>query len=380
MKIVIAPDSFKDSLSAKQVANAIAEGLQDVMPNVECCCIPVADGGEGTMVALIDATGGRYFDVEVMDPLQRKISAQFGVLGDGETAVIEMANASGIELLEAGQRNPMVTTSYGTGQLILAALEMGVKKIIVAIGGSATNDGGIGMMTALGARFNDSDGHQVAYGGNGLHNIVSIESDQLDARLNDVEFICACDVDNPLTGEKGASAVFGPQKGASSEMVEQLDLGLKNYAQRIHHQLGKDVEFVPGSGAAGGLGAALLAFLNAELKPGIDIVLQAVELEKHLENADIVITGEGRIDGQTIHGKTPVGVSRLAQSKGIPTVALAGALGEGCRSLRSAGIAGCFSVLSKPCTLTEALENAEENVRLSAQNLAGIVTALYRNN
>ncbi len=378
MKVVIAPDSFKDSLTAKQVANAIAEGLLEVMPDIEYCCIPVADGGEGTMDALVDSTGGSRHNVLVTGPLQTKVMAQFGILGDGTTAIIEMACASGIELVPLNKRNPMVTTSYGTGELITAALAKNVKKIIVAIGGSATNDGGVGMMMALGAKFLNENGESICLGGQGLEEISTIDISQLEPRLNQVEFVCACDVDNPLTGEKGASAIFGPQKGATPDLVEQLDQAMKNYARCIKNQIGKEVEFVPGSGAAGGMGAALLAFLNAELKPGIDIVLDAVELKKHLKGADLVITGEGRIDGQTIHGKTPVGVSRLAQLKGIPTIAIAGALGDGCSSLRSAGIAGCFSVLSTPCSLEDALEHAERNVRLTAQNLSGVIDALYR--
>lgn len=378
MKVVIAPDSFKDSLTAKQVANAIAEGLLDIMPNTECLCVPVADGGEGTMRALVDATRGTRHRVQVTGPLSIPVDAEFGVLGDGVTAVIEMASASGIELVPQEQRNPMVATSYGTGELVSAALDLGVESIIVAIGGSATNDGGIGMMTALGARFLDANGELVAPNGKGLLELASVDVTKLDPRLTQTRIVCACDVDNPLTGEKGASAVFGPQKGATPEMIKSLDAGMQRYAAVIKSALNIDVKNQPGAGAAGGMGAALMAFMQAELRPGIQIVLEAVELEAKLHGADLVITGEGRIDGQTIHGKTPVGVSRLAQKKGIPTIALAGALGDGCMALRSAGINSCFSVLSKPCTLDDALENAEQNVRYAAQNLAGVLALLTK--
>lgn len=378
MKVVISPDSFKDSLSAKQVANAIADGLSDVMPDIECLCVPVADGGEGTMSALVDATNGSRHKVSVTGPLGTPVRAEFGLLGDGVTAVIEMASASGIELVPYEQRNPMVATSFGTGELVSAALDLGVENIIVAIGGSATNDGGMGMMSALGVRFLADYGKPVSPNGEGLLELASMDVKGLDPRLADTRFICACDVDNPLTGDKGASAVFGPQKGATPQMIKALDDALQRYATIIKSDLGIDVEKQPGSGAAGGMGSALMAFMQAELKPGIQIVLEAVELERKLHGADLVITGEGRIDGQTIHGKTPVGVSRLAQSKGIPVIALAGALGDGCLALRSAGIYGCFSVLSKPCSLEEALTNAEQNVRYTAQNLAGVLELLVK--
>jgi glycerate kinase len=373
MKVVIAPDSFKDSLTARQVANAIAAGLQDIMPNTECLCVPVADGGEGTMSALVDATGGTRHQEQVTGPLGLPVEAEFGLLGDGVTAVIEMATASGIELVPQEQRNPMVATSFGTGELVSAALDMGVESVIVAIGGSATNDGGIGMMTALGARFLDVNGEPVAPNGEGLLELASVDVADMDPRLAQTRFVCACDVDNPLTGEKGASAVFGPQKGATTEMIKALDAGMHRYAAAIKSTMAVDVETQPGAGAAGGMGAALMAFMQAELRPGIQIVLEAVELEAKLDGADLVITGEGRIDGQTIHGKTPVGVSRMAQKRGIPTIALAGALGDGCSELRTAGIQGCFSVLSKPCSLDDALANAEQNVRYTAQNLAGVL-------
>ncbi|WP_322803016.1 glycerate kinase [Vibrio alfacsensis] len=373
MKIIIAPDSFKECLSAKEVANVIAEGIVSEIPNAECVCIPVADGGEGTLEALVDATNGRVIPVEVTGPLGNVVNAQFGVLGDQQTAVVEMASASGIELVAPCDRNPLKTTSFGTGELIKRALEENITKIIVAIGGSATNDGGVGMLQALGVKFTREDGREIGFGGGELGNIAHIDISNLDPRLQNVEILTACDVDNPLTGERGASAVFGPQKGATPDMVEALDANLRHYANCIQSTISRDIEFEKGAGAAGGMGAALLAFLNARLMPGIDIVLDTVEFEQKLMGADLVITGEGRIDSQTIHGKTPVGVSRLAQKHNIKTVALAGSVGEGIDVLKSAGIIACFSIVPTPCELSEAIAAGRENLFKTAKQLAGVV-------
>lgn len=374
MKIVIAPDSFKECLSARAVAETIAEGLKSVLPNIECVCVPVADGGEGTMTALVEATNGSILFKSVCGPLGQAVNASYGILGDGKTAVIEMATASGIELLQPKERNPMLTTTFGTGELILAALDRGVNKIIVAIGGSATNDGGIGMLQALGAKLTDVSGRAVGFGGAALGDIVSIDVSAMDPRLAQTEIVAACDVDNPLTGETGASVIFGPQKGATPEMVLSLDNNMQHYASCIRDFLNVDVEFTKGAGAAGGMGAALLAFLKAELKPGIEIVLETVELEKHLLGADLVITGEGKIDGQTIHGKTPVGVSRLAQKKNIKTIALAGAVGDGTDDLKQAGIVACFSVIQGPCELHDAIKNGKENIFKTSKQVAGLLS------
>ncbi|MDF2152992.1 glycerate kinase [Vibrio sp. CAU 1672] len=377
MKIVIAPDSFKESLSAEAVCEAIRSGIEQRLSDCDIVCVPVADGGEGTLDALIAATGGQRFSASVMGPLpEMRVQADFGLLGDGSTAVIEMARASGLELLVPEQRDPGKTTTYGTGELIRAALDLGASQLIVAIGGSATNDGGAGMMQALGMRFLDEHGYELGYGGAQLSRLMKIDRSGLDPRLSQVSVVAACDVDNPLVGVNGASAVFGPQKGATAEMVTLLDNALGHYANQIAQQLGARVAEAPGAGAAGGMGAALLAFLDAELKPGIDIVTETVALKDLIQGADWVITGEGRVDGQTLGGKTPAGVAKLAKSQGIPVVALAGSLGPGCEALEEVGITACFSVLNQPCSLPEALADGEKNLRLAAYQLAGLLEYL----
>lgn len=376
MKIVIAPDSFKECLTAAKVAQAIETGLKQVLPNAECVKVPVADGGEGTLQSLVDATRGRLIEVPVTGPMGETVQACFGLLGDGETAVIEMARASGIELVPADQRNPLVSTTRGTGDLILSALDHGIKRMIVGIGGSATNDGGAGMMQALGVRLLDSTGEELPCGGAALSKLCNIDTREMDKRLQTIEFIAACDVDNPLTGTNGASAVFGPQKGASPEMVEQLDQALKHYARILERDLGKDVEQQPGAGAAGGMGAALLAFLDAELKPGIDIVMEAVDLAGNMTGADLVITGEGRIDGQTAQGKTPVGVARIAKQFNLPVIALAGSAGSGVEAVYERGIDALFPIVHGAVPLSEALAKGEENLIRAARNLASTLTLL----
>lgn len=373
MKIIIAPDSFKECLTATQVAQAIAKGIQDVIPDADCICIPVADGGEGTLQSLVDGTQGTFFSKTVMGPLGDPISASFGILGDGITAVIEMAQASGIELIKPEQRNPLVASTYGTGELIKAALDEGAQKFIVAIGGSATNDGGSGMMSALGVRFLDEAGDELPLGGAALANLHTVDCSNIDSRLINVQFTAACDVDNPLTGVSGASVIFGPQKGASPEMVRELDLALGQYAAVIYKTLDIEVDSIPGSGAAGGMGAALLAFLNATLKPGIDIVLDAVSLDEALFRADVVITGEGRLDHQTVHGKTPVGVARRATKQGIPVIAIAGSVGYGAEEVYNHGIDAVFPVVHGAVTLSEALDKGAENLERTARSIARII-------
>lgn len=376
MKIVIAPDSFKECLTAAQVAQAIETGLKQVLPDAVYVKVPVADGGEGTLQSLVDATGGKLIETMVTGPMGEPVPACFGLLGDGETAVIEMARASGIELVPADQRNPLISTTAGTGELILSALDYGIKRMIVGIGGSATNDGGAGMMQALGVRLLDRDGNDLPYGGAALAQLVSIDARRMDKRLQSVEFIAACDVDNPLTGANGASAVFGPQKGASPEMVQQLDQALQHYARIIERDLAVGVEHQPGAGAAGGMGAALLAFLRAELQPGIDIVMEAVDLAGHMSGADLVITGEGRIDSQTAQGKTPVGVARIAKQFGLPVIALAGSVGSGVEAVYKGGIDALFPIVHGAVPLSEALAKGEENLTRAARNLARTLTLL----
>ncbi|KJR28056.1 glycerate kinase [Vibrio navarrensis] len=370
MKIVIAPDSYKESLTAMQVAIAIEKGFQQVLPDAQYIKLPMADGGEGTVQSLVDATGGTIIKHTVIGPLGHPVGGFFGLLGEGKTAVIEMAAASGLHLVTPEQRNPLITTSYGTGELIKAALDHGVEHIIVGIGGSATNDGGIGMAQALGTKLLDAQGKALGYGGGELARLATIDCSDLDPRLAEVHIEVACDVDNPLCGEKGASAVFGPQKGATPEMVTILDENLAHYAAIIKQQLGKDVRDMAGAGAAGGMGAALLGLLDADLRPGIEIVMDAVRLDEIVTDADLVITGEGRIDNQTIHGKTPIGVARTAKKHGLPVIGIAGCLSADCGVVHEHGLDAVFAVVNSPVDLPTALAEAAENVELTARNVA----------
>jgi glycerate kinase len=358
MKIVIAPDSFKGSLTALEVADAIKEGIKRVMPEAEIDEVPMADGGEGTVQALVDATSGQMITQEVCDPLGNPIEANFGILGDGKTAVIEMAAASGLPLVPDDKRNPMLTTTYGTGELIRAALDRGCRKLIVGIGGSATVDGGAGMAQALGAKLLDKDGVDVPRGGGGLEHLDRIDVSLLDLRIAEATTVVACDVDNPLVGPRGGPEVYGPQKGATPEMVKKLDKYLDRYADIIKRDLGADVKETPGAGAAGGLGAGLMAFLNAELRLGIDIVIEAASLEQHLEGADLVITGEGKIDRQTIYGKTPIGVAKTAKKFGIPVIGIGGGIGDDASVVYENGIDALMSIVSYPMPLEIAMERA----------------------
>lgn len=370
MKILIAPDSFKESLSAEQVVEAIEGGFKEVFPDVEVVRLPIADGGEGTTKSLVTATKGRLHQAEVTGPLGGAVNAHWGMLGNNLTAVIETAAASGLDLVPRDDRNPMVSTSRGTGELILAALDSGVQHIIVGLGGSATNDGGAGMLQALGVQLLDSEGNQLPGGGGGLGQLHSIDTSLLDPRLSEVHFDVACDVDNPLIGPQGASAVFGPQKGATQDVILLLDNNLKHFAEVVKIKTGLDVSQVPGAGAAGGLGAALLAFLNAELKSGIDIVLDAVDIDAQLIDSNLVITGEGRIDSQSARGKTIVGVARRAKLHQCPVVALAGSLSSDSSLLHEYGIDALFSIMPGVISLDDALENAAKNLCRTARNVA----------
>lgn len=370
MKIVIAPDSYKESLSALEVARAIEAGFKAVFPRADYCCVPVADGGEGTVDAMVAATAGRRIDVKVTGPLGTPVNAFYGLTGDGSTAVIEMAAASGLELVPSDERNPLVATSRGTGELIVAALDAGARRFILGIGGSATNDGGAGMLQALGVRLLDQNGAELAGGGGALGELASIDLSGLDARIAQCSVDVACDVDNPLIGPRGASAVFGPQKGATPDMVRELDTKLAHFAAIVARDTGIAVADVPGTGAAGGMGAAMLAFLGARLRPGIDIVMEAVGLDNLVADADLVITGEGRIDSQSIHGKTPIGVARLAKRHHKPVIGVAGCLSADAGVVHAHGIEAVFSVLYRPCTVAEALRDAAANVEMAARNIA----------
>ena len=356
MRIVVAPDSFKGCLTALQVCNAIERGLRAALPDVDIIKAPMADGGEGTVQSLVDATGGRFVSETVSGPLGDPVEARFGLLGDGQTAVIEMAAASGLTSVPPARRNPLLTTTYGTGQLIKAALDLGRRKLIVGIGGSATNDGGAGMAQALGARMLDSEGKEIERAGGGhLGKIAHIDISRLDDRLADTEVRVACDVGNPLHGPDGAAHVYGPQKGATPEMVETLDAGLRHFAARLNEDLGADVADAPGAGAAGGLGAGLMAFCNAKLERGVDIVIDAVGLRQKMSGADLVITGEGRIDSQTAFGKAPSGVAKVAKEFGVPVVAVGGIVELSARELHEHGFDALFSIVNEPMSLEEAM-------------------------
>ena len=370
MKIVIAPDSYKESLSAQQVATQIELGFREIFPDAHYVKLPVADGGEGTVGAMVAATNGKIIRLDVTGPLGETVNAFYGLSGDESCAYIEMAAASGLELVPAAQRDPLITTSYGTGELIRNALDKGVEHFIIGIGGSATNDGGSGMVQALGAQLLNKEGRQIGYGGGQLPELVSIDMSQFDSRIKHCRFEVACDVTNPLLGEEGASAVFGPQKGASAELVKQLDNALAHYAEVIHRELDIDVLSIAGGGAAGGMGVALHAFCHAELRRGIEIVTEALGLDELVRDATLVITGEGRIDSQTIHGKVPIGVAKVAKRYNKPVIGIAGSLTKDVGVVHQHGLDAVFSVLYTICTLEEALDNAAENVRLSARNIA----------
>ncbi|CAI2791728.1 Glycerate kinase [Serratia grimesii] len=371
-KVVIAPDSFKESLSALEVAEAIERGFRQVYPQAQYVKLPMADGGEGTVDSMVAATVGEIVRVEVTGPLGQPVQAFYGLLGDGETAVIEMAAASGLHLAPKALRDPRITTSYGTGELILAALERGVKAIILGIGGSATNDGGAGMMQALGARLLDDKQNPLLPGGAALAQLAQIDLSEVDPRLQQVSVTAACDVDNPLCGPHGASAVFGPQKGATPEMVTQLDSALSHFGSLLQQATGREVINTPGAGAAGGMGAALLGMLNARLRPGIEIVIETLRLEEALCDADLVITGEGRLDSQSIHGKTPIGVARVAKRHGLPVIGIAGSLSKDYQVVHQHGIDAAFSVLDRIVTLDEALTEAADNLEVTARNVAAV--------
>lgn len=373
MRIVVAPDSFKGSLSSIEVANAMEQGILSLFPDAVVIKIPIADGGEGTIDALVTATGGRMMRTEVMGPLGGLVKASWGILGDEKTAVIEMAAASGLPLVPQGERNPLITTTYGTGQLIKAALDHGIRKLIIGIGGSATNDGGAGMARALGVKFFDSLDNELPSGGAALKSLAKIDLSKIDPRLAETSILVACDVDNPLCGPRGASAVYGPQKGATPAMVSELDQALRHYANISKLSLGKDIAESPGAGAAGGLGAGMMIFTSAQLRPGVQIVLEATNFEDKVKHADLVITGEGRTDFQTAHGKAPVGVAKLAMKYNVPTVCLSGGLGSGCDEVYKHGIDGLMSIVPQPMTLEECIDSSEELVQKATARLCRII-------
>lgn len=374
MKIVIAPDSFKESLTALEVAEAIETGFKRIYPDAEYVKVPMADGGEGTVQSLVDALQGKLIEVDVTAPLGDKTTAFFGLSGDGKTAIIEMAAASGLHLVPQDQRNPLKTTSFGTGELIKTALDQGVEHIILGIGGSATNDGGVGMLQALGVQCLNQQQENIGFGGEQLGQITKIDMSRLDPRLNKVRFSVACDVDNPLCGEKGASATFGPQKGATPDMVQQLDAALRHFSDIVEQDLGLNICDQQGAGAAGGMGGGLLLLPNVKLQSGVQIVIHTLNLSEKMQGADLVITGEGRMDSQTIHGKTPIGVAKTAKAAGKPVIAIVGCLREDYEVVFEHGIDAVFPIIRQLNSLEHTLQQGKQNLISTAQNIA----RLYR--
>lgn len=373
MKIVIAPQSFKGNVSGLEAARAIERGVLAEEPDAVTVLVPVADGGDGTLNALVDSTGGQQFRSFVTGPLGQSLEAAWGVMGDGQTAVIEMARASGLALVQPRRRNPRITTTRGTGEIIKEALDKGFDRIIVGLGGSATNDGGAGMAGALGARFLDADGRVLPDGGSALARLDRIDVSKLDPRLAGVSVVAATDVTNPLCGPTGASAVYGPQKGASPEVVSELDAAMERFCQIVLRDLGKEVMDQPGAGAAGGLGAGLMAFAGAEIRSGIDMVCDVLDIDAHLEGADLVITGEGGADRSTIYDKAPVGLARRARARRIPTVLLAGTLGPGHQELYRHGIAAVVCIADRPMSFDQSLRRTEELLEGAAQRALRLI-------
>lgn len=372
MKVIICPDSFKGSLSAMQAARCIAEGLGRVLTSLEPELVPVADGGEGTVEAIL-ASGGELREVAVTGPLGEPVTARFGILPDGRSAVLEMAAASGLTLVPPARRDPLRTTTFGTGELIRSALDAGCRHLIVGLGGSATVDGGAGAVQALGARLQDEHGRPIGYGGQELLRLRHIDVDGLDPRLRETTIVLAADVDNPLCGPAGAAAVYAPQKGASPAAVAQLDAALGHWALLIRRRLGVDVEHLPGAGAAGGLGAGLTAFLGAVIRPGAEVVLEATRLERRLEGADLAITGEGRMDGQTLRGKAPLAVARVARRRRVPVVALVGGIGSDEEAIYAEGPDAILPLVPGPVDLDTAVVQAEELLTAAAARLARLL-------
>lgn len=372
-KYVLAPDSFKESMTAKEVCEAMSQGIKKADPTAEIVSVPMADGGEGTVDSLVDATHGKKIQVEVTGPLGEKVTSEYGILGDGQTAVIEMAKASGLEMVPTPKRNPWITTTFGTGELVKDAIDHGAQKIIVGLGGSSTNDGGAGMAQALGAHLLDKNNHELSVGGGALKDLAKIDISDLDPRLNDIKIILASDVTNPLTGEEGASAVFGPQKGANEEMVKKLDDNLHHYAKIVKRDLHRDIENNPGAGAAGGLGAGFMAFTNYEMHKGVEIAIKVTNLENKIKDADYVFTGEGGTDFQTKFGKTPFGVAQVGKKYHKPVISLAGYLGKGIDTLYECGFTAIFGILPGACDLQTALKNGPQNVARTTENIVRLL-------
>ena len=360
---VLAPDSFKESMTAEQACQAMQRGIEKVCPDAICISVPMADGGEGTVDALISALNGQKILCEVTGPLPaQKVKTYFGLLNEGKTAVIEMAKANGIHLIEPAQRNPLLTTTLGTGEMIKAALDLGVSKIIIGLGGSVNNDAGAGMAQALGVKFLDDNNIQVAVGGGQLDQIKIVDTLGLDSRLQHIEIIIASDVNNPLCGVNGASYIFGPQKGATPQMVQQLDQNLSHFAEVVESALKLSKQNIPGAGAAGGLGFGLMAFAGASIHSGVEIVIEQTQLAEKIAQADYVFTGEGKIDFQTKFGKTPFGVAQVAKRLNKPVIAFAGVIGNDIDELYALGFTQIIGINPSDCTLEDAMQNAQRHL------------------
>lgn len=374
MKFVLAPDSFKESMTAKEVCQAMEKGIKKVLPDADIISVPMADGGEGTMDSLVDATNGKKYAVEVTGPLGKQVTAHYGILGDQKTAIIEMAEASGLSYVSQNKRTPetiKTTTTFGTGELINAALRNNVTRIIIGLGGSSTNDGGSGMAQAIGVKFFDQDDHEITkkLGGGDLKQIVRVDTTDINPKIKNTEFLLASDVTNPLTGPNGASYVFGPQKGADQKTVKELDDNLTHYAEII----GEDIAQTPGSGAAGGLGAGLLAFTQAKIYPGVKLVANEVHLPEKIKDADYVFTGEGGTDFQTQFGKTPYGVAQIAKKYNVPVISLAGYIGKGIDQLYDKGFTAIFGILAKAENIDQALKDGPQNVERTTENVVRLI-------
>lgn len=374
MKVIIAPDSFKGSLSAIEAAEAMAAGIREVNPEIQTVLLPAADGGEGTMRSLVDATNGRYVSVNVEDPLGRPIPATYGILGDGVTCAIEIAEASGLMRLQEDEKNPHIASSYGTGELIVHALDNGYRKFIIGLGGSATNDGGAGILQALGMRLLNKEGIELPKGGGGLQHISSIDSENWDERIAGSEFLIASDVKNPFVGSEGASAVFGPQKGAAPADVDELDRNLRQFADAIEKETGIALHAKEGAGAAGGAGGAFQAFFNCEMRQGIDVVLEAIDFVQHVKDADLIITGEGKTDLQTLSGKTPFGIAKVAHCEGKPVILISGAVDEESRDALTPLFTQVHAIMDENISTEDAIANARDHLRKKTKKVMEFIT------